>query len=129
MKKSVTRTKPYELAKLRADDSDGLALVPAADPESAAGATAIKADLEGIDWHQLAGKRVKYVREHAMNASHAYEATLMTFVIGSVEEVTTTILAGKVILSNYVILSQNPALPSLIFMACLLKGKHPCVNT
>ena len=71
-----------------ADADPGLLMLPAAEiqePVQRARSKGVDA-VDGLTWHQLAGSRIRYVRDRVMSSEHDFTCVLLGLLIGILSE-------------------------------------------
>jgi len=124
---AVTRIKPHAVNAAQALLGRGLEIVPAPDLSQCFERPSDQADIESMSWHALVGKRIKYIREHLMNAAALFVVTLLAVLVGAEETIAFRFLAKRVTLSSYAYVKRNPALQILQFFSSILAGEHAVV--
>ena len=121
---SVKRIAPHMLSQLRA--AQDLALVPAADLQasSRSGAATMPEFVDSLDWHQLAGKRVAYVRRTIMQASMQLHVIVLAVITGAQEACSLPYFARTVRLSDCAHFPNHHALGIAQFFSAVLADGH-----
>ena len=124
---SVKRIQPHAFPHALRELGLSLQLMPAADLSKASQGVTDYQDLEGVDWHALVGRRVKYVSANLMNYTALLSVTLLAVLVGAEETISKKLFSGTVKLADTAYLPRNPALPVMQFFSSILAQEHDVI--